>query len=279
MALYKDYAITLDTKRSPKVTLQNIVAGETGNRITVTFTNDDVPVELASSTHRVCLKVDASSIGTRRQDSSEENSGISFADGKAVILLSKDSYGEGLNRACLEVYSTATETNDTLICSADFIFPAKANPTGENAGSVYPSLITLENELNTLKTETNTAKTNANNAASAANDAASSATSAASNANDKATAANNAATSATNAASSANSAASSATSAASSANSAASSANSAASAANAAAAAASVIVATVPSSASESSGVITFKNSSGTTLFTVSLPLYAGGVE
>lgn len=278
MALYKDHYITIDTKRTPRLALQNIVAGETGNRLIVTLTNDDVPVELAAASHRVCLKVD-SSIGTRRQDSSEDNSGISFDKGNAIILLSKDSYAEGMNSARLELFSTEIETNDTLIYSSKFLFNADGNDSGENAGTVYPSLVTLENELIALKTEMENAKDAANSAASSAN-------SAASNANDKATAAGNAATSATSAASSANSAASSATAAASSAtaaassaSSAASSATSAASAANAAAAAAAASVASIPASASESGGVITFKNSSGASLFTVSLPLYDGGVS
>lgn len=34
----------------------------------------------------------------------------------------------------------------------------------------------------------------------------------------------------------------------------------------------------IPASATEASGTITFKNASGTTLFTVSLPIYDGSV-
>ena len=60
MALYKEYEITLDTKRTPRIALQNIVAGETGDRITVHLTNDDIPVALAASTHRVCLRINSS---------------------------------------------------------------------------------------------------------------------------------------------------------------------------------------------------------------------------
>lgn len=37
--------------------------------------------------------------------------------------------------------------------------------------------------------------------------------------------------------------------------------------------------ATIPASASESGGTISFKNSGGTTLFTVALPVYSGGVS
>lgn len=237
MALYKDYNILLDTKRTPRIALQNIVAGETGNRLIITLTNGGSAVTLAAATHRVCLRVD-SALGTRRQDSSVDDSGISFSNGQAIIILSKDSYTSGLNRCTLEVYTTETDANDTLICAAEFQFTAKANPTGENAGSVYPSLIKLENELDQLKTDTTAAKDAANSAASSANDAATLANTKAGLADTAATNADTKAGLADAAATSANSAASSATSAASSANSAASSANSAAAAANAAAAAA-----------------------------------------
>lgn len=146
MALYKDYAIVLDTKRTPRISLQNIVAGETGNRLFIMLKNDGTTVSLASETHRVCLRVD-SALGTRRQDSSVDDSGISFNNGQAIIILSKDSYTSGLNRCTLEVYTTESETNDTFICSAEFQFTAKANPTGVNVGTMYPSLIALEQQL------------------------------------------------------------------------------------------------------------------------------------
>lgn len=144
MAVYKDYAIKLDTMRTPKIALQNIVAGETGNRLTVTLTNGLATVSLNASTHRVCLRID-SALGTRRQDSSVEDSGISFSNGNVIILLSREAYTVGLNRCRLEIFSTESEENDTLICSAEFQFTAAGNATGENAGKVYPSLIESEN--------------------------------------------------------------------------------------------------------------------------------------
>lgn len=276
MALYKYHYIELDTKRSPRISLQNIVAGETGNRLILTVTNNGETVDMSEKSsgafiYRVCLKID-SDLGTRRQDSAFEDSGITFIEantgdhGKINILLSKDSFTVGMNRCRIEIFSTRAEEDDTLIISAEWTFRAAGNPTGENAWSVYPSLIALETELEQLKTDTTDAKdaataaaTSANNAASSANSAASAANSAASAANDAATDATNAAnaawirvdacnialanvleatTAANNAATSANNASTSATNAATSANSAASSANSAASAASAAAAAA-----------------------------------------
>ena len=145
MALFKNYVITLDTMRTPNIALQNIVAGETGCKLTVTLTNNGSSVSMNGTDHRVCLRVDSSK-GTRRQDSSLTGSGISFNNGKAIIKLSRDSYTSGRNRACLEIYSTETTANDTLICSAEFTFTAKCNESGENAGAVYPSLIIAEQE-------------------------------------------------------------------------------------------------------------------------------------
>lgn len=156
MAVYKDYSITLDTKRTPKIALQNIVAGETGNRLTITLTNDGTPVSLNGTNHRVCLLIH-SNLGYRRQDSSLEDSGVSFSTGKAVILLSKDVYTAGSNVGLLEVYSTETEENDTLICSAAFKFYASGTGTGEDAGKVYPSLIIAENAANAAAEAANAA--------------------------------------------------------------------------------------------------------------------------
>lgn len=223
--LNKYHYIMLDTKRSPHISLQNIVAGETGNRIWISLYNDGVFVDLGEQdnggeyVYRVCLRVD-SALGTRRQDSAVAGSGITLVhdstgnNGKANIRLSKDSFTAGMNRCRLEVYSTKWTQHDTLICSAEFQFDAAGNPTGENAGNVYPSLIELENELAALKTSTESARDQAYTAAEQAEYEAGQASTEATLAGQKAALADAAAQSATAAASSANSAASSANSAA-----------------------------------------------------------------
>ena len=181
MALYKYHYIELDTKRSPRISLQNIVAGETGNRIWVTVTNNGETIDMSEKEdgefiYRVALRID-SDLGTRRQDSAQENSGITFIEaatgdhGKINILLSKDSFTAGMNRARIEIFSKRAEDNDTLIISAEWTFRAAGNPTGENAGSVYPSLIELENELNQLIDDAEDAIEDCEDATEAANDA------------------------------------------------------------------------------------------------------------
>jgi hypothetical protein len=171
MALYKSHSITLDTKRTPKIALQNIVVGETGNKLTVTLKNDGSTVSLNGTDYRVCLRVDSAK-GVVRQDSSLPNSGITFSSGKAIIMLSRDSFAASLNRCRLEIFSTETDTDDILICSSEFQFTAASNDTGENAGEVYPSLILAEQEAREATQDANDAATAANDAADAANAAA-----------------------------------------------------------------------------------------------------------
>ena len=154
MALYKYHYIELDTKRSPRISLQNIVAGETGNRIWVTVTNNGDVIDMSTKEddefiYRVALRVD-SDLGTRRQDSDDPDGGITFIEentgdhGKINILLSADSFTAGKNRCRLEIYSKRAEEDDTLICSAEWTFDAAGNPTGENSGTVYPLMAYYE---------------------------------------------------------------------------------------------------------------------------------------
>jgi hypothetical protein len=154
MALYKYHYIELDTKRSPRISLQNIVAGETGNRLVITVTNNGEQIDMSEKSsgafvYRVCLKID-SDLGTRRQDSATENSGITFIEantgdhGKINILLSKDSFTAGKNRARLEIYSTRSEENDTLIVSAEWTFDVDGSDEGDNVGVATPLLVLYE---------------------------------------------------------------------------------------------------------------------------------------
>lgn len=154
MALYKYHYIELDTKRSPRISLQNIVAGETGNRLIITVKNNGETVDMSEKEdgeyiYRVCLVI-KSNLGVRRQDSATENSGITFIEaatgdhGKVNILLSKDSFTAGKNRARLEIYSTRSEENDTLIVSAEWTFDAEGADEGDNVGVATPLLVLYE---------------------------------------------------------------------------------------------------------------------------------------
>lgn len=154
MALYKYHYIELDTKRSPRISLQNIVAGETGNVFWITFSNNNEIVDMSEKSdgeflYRVSLRI-RSNLGVRRQDSDDPDGGITFIEaqtgdhGKIHILLSADAYTSGKNRCVLEIYSKRVEEDDTLICSAEWTFDAEENPTGENKGLVYPMMAYYE---------------------------------------------------------------------------------------------------------------------------------------
>lgn len=154
MALYKYHYIELDTKRSPRISLQNIVAGETGNVFWITVTNNGETIDMSTKEnddfiYRVSLRI-RSDLGVRRQDSDDPNGGITFVEentgdhGKINILLSADSFTAGKNRCRLEIYSKRTEDDDTLICSAEWTFDAAGNPTGDNSGVAYPMMAYYE---------------------------------------------------------------------------------------------------------------------------------------
>lgn len=154
MALYKYHYIELDTKRSPRISLQNIVAGETGNVFWITLSNNNEIVDMSEKSdgeflYRVSLRI-RSNLGVRRQDSDDPDGGITFIEaqtgdhGKIHILLSADAYTSGKNRCVLEIYSKRVEEDDTLICSAEWTFDAEENPTGENKGLVYPMMAYYE---------------------------------------------------------------------------------------------------------------------------------------
>lgn len=154
MALYKYHYIELDTKRSPRISLQNIVAGETGNRLWITVTNNGETVDMSEKEdgeyiYRVCLVI-KSNLGVRRQDSATEDSGISFINantgdhGKVNILLSKDTFTAGKNRARIEIYSKRVEEDDTLIVSAEWTFDVEGADEGDNVGVATPLLVEYE---------------------------------------------------------------------------------------------------------------------------------------
>ena len=143
-AINKYHYITLDTQDSPRVSLKNIVEGETGNRIWITLTNNGSVVNLAEKEndefiYRVVLRVD-SDLGTRYQDSAVAGDGITFIEadtgdhGKINILLKPETYSAGKNRCRLEIYSTQFTEHDRMIYSAEFQFTAaRSDEDGLNA--------------------------------------------------------------------------------------------------------------------------------------------------
>lgn len=134
MAVNKYHYIDLDTIQSPRVALQNINAGETGNRIWVTLSNNGEVIDMSEKSngefiYRVCLKIE-SSLGVNRQDSAVQGDGITFIEddtgdhGKINIRLKPEVFAKGKNRCRLEIYSTQFVQYDRMICSSEFTFNA-----------------------------------------------------------------------------------------------------------------------------------------------------------
>lgn len=139
----KYHYITLDTQISPKISLRNIVDGETGNRFLIKLMNGGDMVNLATQengeyAYRVVLRID-SDLGTRYQDSEVVGDGITRMtsggdNGKVNILLKPDTFTAGLNRCWLKVYSKQFTDQDRMIYSAEFQFTAlRDDSDGVNA--------------------------------------------------------------------------------------------------------------------------------------------------
>lgn len=142
-AINKYHYITLDTQISPKISLRNIVEGETGNRFLIKLMNGGDMVNLATQedgeyAYRVVLRVD-SDLGTRYQDSEVVGDGITRMtsggdNGKVNILLKPDTFTAGLNRCWLKIYSKQFTDQDRMIYSAEFQFTAfRDDSDGVNA--------------------------------------------------------------------------------------------------------------------------------------------------
>lgn len=142
-AVNKYHYITLDTQISPKISLRNIVDGETGNRFLIKLMNGGDMVNLATQengeyAYRVVLRVD-SDLGTRYQDSEIVGDGITRMtsggdNGKVNILLKPDTFTAGLNRCWLKIYSKQFTDQDRMIYSAEFQFTAlRDDSDGVNA--------------------------------------------------------------------------------------------------------------------------------------------------
>ena len=125
MAVYKVYNIELDTKRLTKQSPQGIRAGETGVKFLIHLTNDESQVDF-DNTVRVVLEIN-SNVGKHVQDSANDSRIVYVTSGnvsKCSILLDSMSFAEGMNRCVFHVFTTASGTNDTEICAAEFQFIA-----------------------------------------------------------------------------------------------------------------------------------------------------------
>ena len=122
--LLKEQTIHLDMLRPFSGAIRGIVAGDTGNRFHILIESDGSEVSLESG-HRVVLVVH-SGRGVVTQDSSVDGNGITFTAGtnQVDVELFASTFSSGANLCLLQIYSTGTSTDDTLISAMPFSFEA-----------------------------------------------------------------------------------------------------------------------------------------------------------
>lgn len=143
--LLKEQTIHLDMLRPFSGAIRGIVAGDTGNRFHILIESDGSAVSLESG-HRVVLVVYSAGRGVVTQDSSVDGNGVTFTAGtnQVDVELFASTFSSGANLCLLQLYSTGTSTDDTLISAMPFSFEAVRVSSLEDAieGSPeFPALI------------------------------------------------------------------------------------------------------------------------------------------
>ncbi|MBR0081550.1 MAG: hypothetical protein IJP98_02285 [Clostridia bacterium] len=149
-AIKKVFNIQVDLKRESPIQVKGIVAGDSGNVFQITVTSDGQPLNASDiAVSRVILNVQSNN-GWASQDSDLEDSGITInQDGSITVELFQETYAEDDNYAALEIYTTDTETYDTLVTTQGFTFRAKqGSQEGVRSSDAYPALIDAVNRVN-----------------------------------------------------------------------------------------------------------------------------------
>ncbi len=141
MAAVKNiHGFTLDVKRPSRVSV-SLVAGDTGNRFNIVIANGGVP--MTGFTRVVAAFTRADGL-VYTQDSAVAGNGVT-ANGSVVnIDLFASSYCAGKNTCELQLYSTGTATDDTLVTTAVFSFFARAaavNDSSIQSSAQFPALV------------------------------------------------------------------------------------------------------------------------------------------
>lgn len=120
MPIKKEFTVKLDLKRTTGNRDFTLVAGDTGNVIRVTLTDDGVPVDLTGC--RV-LAVFTKPTGSSMQDSAIENGGVTIGGAQHNVItleLFGASFATGTNACELQIYSG--DDMGVLVTSAAFNF-------------------------------------------------------------------------------------------------------------------------------------------------------------
>lgn len=125
-ALLKCFNVAIDLKRPVSIRPFEVVEGDTGNRLTVTLTDDGQPVDMTGL--RV-MAVFSNSNGISVQDTDE---GSCSADGNVLTIdLAPSSFAPGMVECELQLYSynsasrSGTQREEVLVTSAKFNFSCR----------------------------------------------------------------------------------------------------------------------------------------------------------
>lgn len=116
-ALLKRFSFTIDLKRPVSIRPFEVVEGDTGNRLEVTLTDDGTATDLSNCS---VTAVFSTSAGISVQESGDES--VSIDGGTVTIDLFPESFAPGMVECELQIYTTQSETNDTLVTTAKFNF-------------------------------------------------------------------------------------------------------------------------------------------------------------
>lgn len=156
--------IVLDIKRFSKNRVV-LVAGDTGNRFVIAFTDDGSPITFTDSTPPTLKAVVAfkrSDCKTILQDSSVDGNGVSFtsyAPLEVTVDVFSSSFTAGTNSCEVQIYSTATTDFDTLVTSAKFEFFARSATVDEESTQGSKEFPVLQAMIDLVKNMTVAAST------------------------------------------------------------------------------------------------------------------------
>ena len=149
MSINKVFDVALDIKRPSSHKDFTVVNGDTGNRIHITLTDGDDPVDISGC--RVIAAFSRPDGSTSLQDSGMQDGGVTIggADSNEVdILLFPASFSPGMVECELQIYSDSSLS--TLVTTARFNFSCRKAIVNEDtvqASPEYPLLRSLTDEL------------------------------------------------------------------------------------------------------------------------------------
>jgi len=149
MSINKVFDVALDIKRPSSHKDFTVINGDTGNRIHITLTDGDDPVDISGC--RVIAAFSRPDGSTSLQDSGMQDGGVTISSdhsNEVDILLFPASFSPGMVECELQIYSDASLS--TLITTARFNFSCRKAIMNEDtvqASPEYPLLRSLTEEL------------------------------------------------------------------------------------------------------------------------------------